>query len=48
MAGGYTETPHNMAEIEPYVITKKESIVAEILGKQKCYFYDACFEDMRI
>lgn len=42
MADGYTETPHNITEIMPYVITDKEAIVAEILGKQKCYFYDTC------
>ncbi len=42
MAFGYTDTPHNMTKIMPYVITDQEEIVAEILGRQKCYFYDAC------
>jgi len=42
MVVGYTDTPHNMAEITPYVITDEEAIAAEILGKQKCFFYDTC------
>lgn len=42
MAVGYTDTPHNMAEIMPHVITDKAAMVAEILGKPKCYFYDTC------
>ncbi len=42
MTGIYTDTPHNMAEIIPYVLTDKEAIMAGILGSQKCYFYDAC------
>lgn len=42
MAIGYTDTPHNMTEITSYVTTDKKKIVAEILGKQVCYFYDAC------
>lgn len=42
MAAGYTDTPHNMAEITPYVVTDKKAIAAEILGKQKCFFYDTC------
>ena len=42
MADGYTETPCNMAEIIPYVIMERETIVNEILIRQKCYFYDAC------
>ncbi len=42
MADGYTETPQNITEIMPYVITNKETIVTEILRKQKCYFYDTC------
>ena len=42
MATSYIETPHNMIEIMPYIITKKEEIVTEILTKQKCYFYDTC------
>lgn len=42
MAAGYTDTPQNMAEITHYVVTDKKAIAAEILGKQKCFFYDAC------
>lgn len=42
MAIGYTDTPHNIAEITPYVVIDKKTIVSEILGKQKCYFYDTC------
>lgn len=42
MAAGYTEIPHNMLEIAPYVIVDKEIIIREILEKQKCYFYDTC------
>lgn len=42
MGEGYTDMPHNMSAILPYVITRKEDIVAEILRKQKCYFYDTC------
>lgn len=42
MANGYTDTPHNMTEIMPYVFTKKSDIISEIFGKQKCYFYDTC------
>ena len=42
MAVGCTDTPHNMAEITPYVTTDKKMIVEEILGKEKCYFYDTC------
>jgi len=42
MTAGYTDTPHNMAELTPYVITDKNTIVAEIMEKQKCYFYDTC------
>lgn len=42
MAGGYTDTPHNMAEIATYVITDKKTIVAELFEKEKCYFYDTC------
>ena len=36
MADGYTETPCNMAEIIPYVIMERETIVNEILIRQKC------------
>lgn len=42
MAEGYTDTPRNMAEMIPYVITDREAVAAEILGRQKCYFYDTC------
>lgn len=42
MAGGYTDTPHNMEEILPYVTTGKERTAAELLESQTCYFYDAC------
>lgn len=42
MTDDYTDTPHNMSEIIPYVITDKTTIVTEILEKEKCYFYDAC------
>lgn len=42
MTVGYTDIPHNIAEIIPYVTIDKDSIVAEIIGKQKCYFYDTC------
>lgn len=42
MAVGYTEIPHNMAEITPYVITDKNIVAVEILEKQRCYFYDTC------
>ena len=42
MAVGYTDNPHNMSEINSYVTTEKEKIVAEIYTKSKCYFYDTC------
>lgn len=42
MVGGYTDTPHNMAEITPFVIVDKESAAAEVLRRQKCFFYDTC------
>ncbi len=42
MADGYTDTPHNMSEIIPYVIMDKERMIGEILGKRRCYFYDTC------
>uniref|UniRef100_UPI00402695D3 hypothetical protein n=1 Tax=Coprococcus sp. TaxID=2049024 RepID=UPI00402695D3 len=38
----YTDNPHNISEIIPWVIIEKEKIVQEILGNTKCYFYDAC------
>lgn len=42
MAVSYTDNPHNISEISPYVITEKEKIVTEIFGNRKCYFYDTC------
>ena len=42
MTAGYTDTPHNMAELLPYIITDNSVIVAEFFEKQKCYFYDTC------
>lgn len=42
MAVSYTDNPHNISEIIPYVTTEKEKIAAEILGNPKCYFYDTC------
>ncbi len=38
----YKETPHNFAEIMPYVIIDIESIEKEIILEKKCFFYDAC------
>ena len=42
MADGYTDTPYNMAELIPYIITDNKVIVAEFFAKQQCYFYDTC------
>lgn len=42
MSGYYTDNPRNISEIIPYVITEKESIIAEIFENSKCYFYDTC------
>lgn len=42
MSVGYTDTPLNMADIAPYVITDTSDITKEIFEKQKCYFYDTC------
>ena len=42
MTSRYTDNPHNISEIIPWVIIEKEKIVQEILGNTKCYFYDAC------
>lgn len=42
MADGYTDTPHNMAEIIPYVLVDQEMAVTEIFTKRKCCFYDTC------
>lgn len=38
----YTDTPHNISKITPYVIMEKEKIVIEIFKNLKCYFYDTC------
>ncbi len=42
MAIGYTDVPGNMPDLMPYIITDKGKIVSEIIGSQKCYFYDTC------
>lgn len=42
MAVSYTDNPHNISEIIPYVTMEKEKIAAEIIGSSKCYFYDTC------
>lgn len=42
MAAGYTDTPHNMAEIMPYAMADNKAVVAEIVKSKQCYFYDAC------
>ena len=42
MTVSYTDNPHNITEISSFVIMEKENIIAEIFGKPKCYFYDAC------
>lgn len=42
MTVSYTDTPHNIAEIIPYVSIEKDRIIKEILEKPKCYFYDTC------
>ncbi|WP_310602682.1 hypothetical protein [Anaerosporobacter sp.] len=42
MDKGYKETPDNFSEIEPYVITEKESIISSIIKAKRCYFYDTC------
>lgn len=42
MAADYTVTPHNMAEISPYVTVDRKQIVTELLYRQHCYFYDTC------
>ena len=39
---GYTNIPHNISKITPYVIMEKEKIITEILKNSKCYFYDTC------
>lgn len=42
MAIGYTDTPHNIESIIPYVTMERNEIAAEVLGNSKCYFYDTC------
>lgn len=42
MAYGYTDVPHNLSEVLPYVIIDSERSVVEIFRKDKCYFYDTC------
>ena len=42
MTEGYTVIPHNMSDISPYVSVNEGEIVANILQKEKCYFYDTC------
>ena len=42
MAEGYIDTPHNMQELMPWIITGKNQIISEIFSRQKCCFYDTC------
>ena len=42
MAAGYTDTPKNWSQLEPYVLVKKNRITDEIIRKKKCFFYDTC------
>ena len=42
MAVGYTEDPHNISDIMPYIITDKDRILSKIFQKQTCFFYDTC------
>lgn len=42
MATVYTDTPHNFAEIAPFVITDAKTSAVEIFRKKKCFFYDTC------
>lgn len=42
MTTSYAESPSNMADITPYIITDKSSCVQEILLAEKCFFYDTC------
>lgn len=42
MAEGYTDRPHNIGEIEPFIITDREQIIMKLFEKDKCYFYDTC------
>lgn len=42
MEAGYTDTPHNMKEILPDVIIKKDDIISAVLSSSKCFFYDTC------
>ena len=42
MEVSYTDNPHNMNEVFPYICTEKNTITSEILSHPKCYFYDTC------
>ncbi len=42
MTVGYTDTPHNISEIVPYVIMNEEQLIEEIYRSSQCYFYDTC------
>lgn len=42
MAIGYTDTPHNIESIIPYVTMERNEIAAEVFRNSKCYFYDTC------
>lgn len=42
MAYGYTENPHNMEEINSFVITDVQKIISLIISTKTCYFYDTC------
>ncbi len=42
MEGIYTETPYNLEELMPYVVTDVETCIFQIYQKKICYFYDAC------
>lgn len=42
MSVDYTDVPHNIEAILPYVITEKDKIIIEMTEKQTCYFYDTC------
>lgn len=42
MPDSYTDNPHNMSEVTPFVTIEKGKIAAEIYGKSKCFFYDTC------
>ncbi len=42
MEQGYTENPHNISEIMPYVVTDKALVISKFFEKEHCYFYDTC------